>query len=135
MEHDKTIECPEKATHDDGVIASKATNTQSVIINKYKKARMNRLEREHESTRAIKPLFVDSSAVASHLSNDSASKQTNFSLPTQSKKSDVQASDKLVNALCARLRLLLTTPFANSENHTGEMNSILNELRALGIIV
>lgn len=102
MEHDKSIECPEIATSVGGTIASKVSNAQSVIMNKYKKARIDRLEREHESTRAINPLISNSSTSASRLSNDSASKQINFSLPTQSKQSiSDQTTENAVNELCA----------------------------------
>lgn len=133
MEHEKSIAYPENKP-----IPSKVFNAQSVIINKYKKARMDRLEREQEAARSIKPIIVDSNAVAStsRLSTDSAFKQINFSLPPSSKQSlSVRPNEKTVNALCKRLQLLLSTPFADSDNRTSEMNSILNELRALEIIV
>lgn len=136
MEHDKSFECSEKKETDNGTIASKVYNAQNVIKNKYKKARMDRIEREHDSLRSIEPIKANSNTVASHLSNDLASKQINFSLPRQSKQStSVQTNENVVNKLCVRLQLLLATPFASSDNHTREMNSILNELRALDIIV
>lgn len=122
MEHNKSIESVEKTKTDNELIDSKVFNTQSIIRNKYKKARMDRLELENETARTKNPIIANSIAIAS------ASKQINFSIPIQLKQSNV-------NELCMRLRLLLSSSFANSDNHTQEMNSILNELHVLDIIV
>lgn len=83
MQHVKSIEYPEKTEPDNGAIALKIFNTQSVIRKKYEEARMDRLEREHEAARTIKPVIVSTS----RLSNESASKRINFSLPIQLKQS------------------------------------------------
>lgn len=139
MELDKSIEYHKKTEPDNKSDTSKVFTTQNVIRNKFEKARMVRLEFEHEADRTIKPITSNAIASTSRSSNDSTYKKNNFSLQTQSQH-DIpvrinENNECNINALCKRLRLLLSSPIASSAKHTQEMNSILDELYVLGAII
>lgn len=107
---------------------SKLTATQNVIRNKFKKAYTNRLEREHDVNRAMKPLT--SSSTTTSLTNESGFKKkdefSNHSIESRAIDS---------NELCNSLRKLLTSQIVDNVNHTHEINSIIEQLRELKIII
>lgn len=129
----------------------KTFDTQNIIRNKFKKACTNRLERENDANQAMRPLTEISTLAP--LSNDLEYKDNEFSSHNSSKSQIIKAihqprlaanksrsarekeKEHDPNELCNRLRLLVTAQIAGNVNKMQEINSIIAELRDLGIIV
>lgn len=121
--HDKSIILQDKKEEDSRPKSNmlKITNAQKTIKKKFKKAYTNRLECEREVIRAIKPL-------------NTKTKQNEFTLPGASTTLKIETSDP--NVLCTRLRVLLaSSKTSNKVQHTDEINSIINRLHELGLLI
>lgn len=133
--------------------ASKLSATRNVIKNKFRKARTNRLENEHDSVRAMKPLAktVDLESKNRDYSHHMPSKTTNVSplshstsrrclnhinnswaLPIKTNKEKHHDP----NTLCDSLRVLLASSLNIDacKKCMQQINAIFDELRKLEII-
>lgn len=121
---------------DDNSIESKIFTTRNVIKNKFEKVRMSRIELEAEAARTMKLNNIHPNVITSDsaLSCDSQPKEISFAHPKQNMQLN-EETNCIINALCKRLRLLISSPLSNTVNRTQEMNSILDKLRALDILV
>lgn len=99
-------------------IALKITDTRNAIMNKFKMAYMNRLEREHELNQSMKPLTTPPLSATSNHANTK----------TESMQNDP-------NKICIRLKVLLNSKNMDNMQHTQEINSIISKLRELEIII
>lgn len=140
MSLDKTTELDSKSN----MFSSKLIATQNIIKKKLEKARMIRVEQENDTNHAMKPLTTFSHAIASAIPNelktkksDSASKKSisRQRLARKIRLTDEKSRQNNINALCKRLRLLLSPQFANNAIHTHEISTILNDLHDLEIIL
>lgn len=133
--------------------------TQNVIRNKFKSTYTNRFKNEQDVNQAMKPLIARSSASLSTIDKPKNSDSSTHNLLQSSMsatKTTTKTSNPLQlnsnrviklcsstfdpNTLCDILRILLSTLPVNSDNHNDnrsmqQINSILNELRELEIIV
>lgn len=132
------------------MLASKLFTTQNIIKKKFKKARMNRVQQENDMNYTMKRLTPLPCTIASAISSDSQTKELditarNHSLKKIISKNRLASKTKLmrtgktkeynINALCERLRLLLSSQIANNTINTHEINTILRKLHDLEIFV
>lgn len=109
----------------DQINVSKLTATQNIIRKKFENAYKIRVEHENNVNQAIKP--VTPSTIL--LTNDSEVEIDDF--PNQSFESRVIHP----NELCNNLRKLLASQIVDNVNRTHEINSIIEQLRELKIII
>lgn len=131
-------------------IKIKLAATQDVIKNKFSKAYANRIDGENNLNHVMQPLLMGSTNDATSLSNtkqsqpmttkrkDADSKicknNPDTSIPFIKNEKTIHISNDNPNELCDRLRMLLTL-FTNDVKHAEEINSIINKLRELEILV
>lgn len=116
MALDNSTALQEKSGSDSGsnAIASEILIAQNVIRNKFEKACLNRLGRDHDVKHAMKSITAS---------------------PPPNRAHAIKSESVDANELCNRLRLLLSSSIAGDVHHTREMSAIIAELRELGIIV
>lgn len=143
-------------------IMSKFSITQNAIKKKFEKAIENRLASERDAVQAMNPLTPPLPPSAVSLSRDSFSRGIVSSLHNLSKSEaklsvhQPRLSAKLhmnnatvdsriaethkeeqhdTSMLCNRLRLLLSSPFADDVHHIQEISIIITKLRDMGILL
>lgn len=136
----------------DQVNDTKLTATRNIIRNKFKQAYTNRVEHEHDVSRVLKPLTTSplSTMTANlesenkHLSKTTTNDTPQLRLLNRSHSNHLINSNSIKknkekyndpNALCAKLRTLLSSLYVGDMNCTHSINVILDELRDLEIIV
>lgn len=118
------------------VSASKLFTTQNIIRKKFEKAYLNRLEQENHT---IKPVLSSVAPTSAQSSDLSATEVNSFHQKqpkrVHSTKIVRMNANHHINKLCERLSLILSSPLTSRAKHSHEINSILDELHDLGIIV
>lgn len=126
---------------------SKLTATQNVIRNKFEKAYTNRLVNKHDVNHAMKSLTarrLSSSTTDLESENNDSSLHNLSKTTTTNNSSQLHLVTKInteeknhdPNTLCAILRILLTSsPKVGDMNCMRQINTILDELRELEIII
>lgn len=102
---------------------TKFTAARNIIRKKFKKACLNRIDRERESERALETLSVPQHA---------SSPPSDLHVMNHCKR--YQETQNESNELCERLRTLIDSRIAGDVNQTEEINAIIKKLRKLEII-
>lgn len=104
--------------------------TQNVIRNKFKKAFIKRIDREHDVNQVVKPF-----------TSNPASSSTSYDMDMQGQHQQSTAVEinfwRMIdpNELCNRLRTLLASTNTFDAKHTEEINAIIRTLRELEILL
>lgn len=134
-QHEKSTTNKRSQASRSNVLKLKLTATQNVIRNKCKTACANRIQREYEVQRAMKPLtasFSSSSISAKQVKQQQQSLAKNVS-KRMIKCKFAKSNDP--NDLCNRLRILLVSTNASDAIRSAEKNVIIRKLRDLKILV
>lgn len=113
-------------------IELKLATVQKMIRNKFKKACSNRRANERNERNAMKT--IASTTKNTHELKSSDSRTDNFtSSPVRNKSIKIEMNDP--NALCIRLREILSSPNAHNALQINEKKEIINKLQELNFLV
>lgn len=129
-DNSNTIQEKIERMSDSNESTAKLTAIQNVIRNKFKKAHLNRLERENDVNHTLNKSKQHSSAIKSSLTTMIPAIKTIKAGRNIEMQYPIDPND-----LCTQLRLLINASIAGKVNRTCEINSIIAKLHELEIIV